>query len=171
MPDPAGSRKLVVYYSLDGNTRFVAKAIAESVGAEVLELRVDQEPPRKGFMKYFWGGRQVMMKQVPSLIPFPLHPEDYDFLFIGTPVWAFSYAPAMAAFFSRFRLKGKKIALFCCSGGMKGKTFERMKSKLAGNDLLGEKHFVEPLRREEEQVVSEARSWATEMSSFLGGGP
>jgi flavodoxin len=162
-------KKLVVYYSLDGNTRFIARAIADSVGADVLELKVDAEPPKNSFMKYFWGGRQVMTKQIPSLIPFSQHPEDYDMLFIGTPVWAFSYAPALAAFFSRFSLKGKKVALFCCSGGMKGKTFERMKEKLFGNTFLGEKHFIEPLRRREEQAALEARTWAAEMALSRGG--
>ncbi len=73
--------------------------IAETIGAEILELKVDREPPSKGFMKFFWGGRQVMTKEVPSLLPFSEHPEDYDILFIGTPVWAFSYTPALAAFF------------------------------------------------------------------------
>jgi flavodoxin len=161
-------KKLVVYYSLDGNTRFIARVIAEAVGADTLELKVDEEPPKTGFMKYFWGGRQVMTKKIPSLLPFSRHPEDYDMLFIGTPVWAFSYAPALAAFFSRFHLKNKSIALFCCSGGWKGKTFERMKEKLAGNNLIGEKHFIEPLRRQEERTVSEARSWATEALSRRG---
>lgn len=161
------AKKLVVYYSFDGNTRFIAKVIADAVHADVLELKVDAEPPKKGFMKYFWGGRQVMTRQVPSLIPFSEHPEDYGMLFIGTPVWAFSYAPALAAFFSRFRLTNKKIALFCCSGGMKGRTFERMKEKLSGNQIVADKHFVEPLRQDKDRIATEARAWVKQVMDSL----
>ncbi len=153
-------RILVIYYSLDGNTRLIAEAIAKEVGADLLELKTDKEPPSRGFMKYLWGGRQVFMKQVPSLLPFAYHPLDYDFLFIGTPVWAFSYTPAVAAFFDRFPVTGKKIALFCCSGGMCGKTLVKMRRRLRGNEILADKHFVEPLRLSPEKAAGEARRWA-----------
>ena len=160
------SRVLVIYYSLDGNTRLIAEAIAKEVGTDILELKPDKEPPSHGFMKYFWGGRQVFMKQVPSLLPFAYHPSDYDFLFIGTPVWAFSYTPARAAFFARFPVTGKKIALFCCSGGGPGKTLAKMRQRLWGNEILGETHFVEPLRLPPEKAAGEARRWAR---SLVGG--
>jgi flavodoxin len=154
------SRILVIYYSLDGNTRLIAEAIAKEVGADLLELKPDKEPPSCGFMKYFWGGRQVMTKQVPSLLPFEYHPSDYDCLFIGTPVWAFSYAPALSAFFARFPVTGKKIALFCCSGGACGKTLEKMRQRLKGNTILGEINFVQPLRLPPDKAAGEARRWA-----------
>jgi len=159
------SRTLVIYYSLDGNTRLIAEAIAKEAGADLLELKPDKEPPSRGFMKYLWGGRQVFMKQVPSLLPFAYHPFDYDLLFIGTPVWAFSYTPALAAFFARFPVAGKKIALFCCSGGARGRTFVKMRQRLRDNEILGEKHFVEPLRLSPEKAAGEARQWAR---SLLG---
>jgi len=109
-------KKLVIYYSFEGNTAFVAKAIADSVGADLLELKLKNDPGHKGFMKYVWGGGQVMKKEKPELYAFEKNPQDYDVLFIGTPVWAFTYAPALATLFSTTKLKGKKIALFCCSG-------------------------------------------------------
>lgn len=40
-------RKLVVYYSLSGNTKFIAEAIAETVGADILELRTEGELVKK----------------------------------------------------------------------------------------------------------------------------
>jgi len=159
------SRALVIYYSLDGNTRLIAEAIAKEVGADLLELKPDKEPPSRGFMKYLWGSRQVLMNQVPSLLPFAFHPADYDLLFIGTPVWAFSYTPALAAFFARFPVTGKKIALFCCSDGGCGRTLAKMRERLAGNDILGEKHFVKPLRMPPDKAAGEARRWA---KSLLG---
>ena len=131
-------KKLVIYYSLDGNTAFVARTMAGAVGADILELKIKNEQKHSGFLKYFWGGRQVMMKTKPELLPFDKRPEDYDVLFIGTPVWAFTYAPALATFFSSVHLKAKKIALFCCSGGTKGKALKKMAEQLPGNEIIGE---------------------------------
>jgi len=53
----------------------------------------------KGFMKYFWGGRAVMRNIKPELLPLNKDIQEYDVLFIGTPVWAFSYAPALKFIF------------------------------------------------------------------------
>ncbi|MGE5280020.1 MAG: flavodoxin family protein [Deltaproteobacteria bacterium] len=153
-------RTLVIYYSFDGNTRLIAEALAREIGADLLELKPEREPPHHGFSKFFWGGFQVMMKRVPALLPFEYHPSDYDLLFIGTPVWAFTYTPALAAFFDRFPVTGKKVALFCCSGGACGRTLAKMRRRLWGNDIVGEKHFVEPLRRQPQDAADEARRWA-----------
>ena len=153
-------KKLIVFYSLDGNTRFIARAIAESTGADMMELQPRVQPELKGFMKYLWGGRQVFMKEKPQLLSFQKNPQDYDLIFIGTPVWAFTYAPALASFFELIKLQNKKIALFCCSGGGKGKTLENMKKMLAGNEIVGEIDFVEPLRRDRKKNEDLAKEWA-----------
>jgi flavodoxin len=159
-------KKLIIFYSLDGNTRFIAQTIAETIGADLLELKTLDQPKPKGFMKYFWGGRQVMMKEKPALLPFDKNIEDYEVLIIGTPVWAFSYTPALATFFSKINIQGKKIALFCCSGGGKGKTLEKMKAQLGGNFFVGEHHFIEP-NRSKERSAQEAKKWASLLSASM----
>lgn len=154
---------LVIYYSFDGNCRFIAQAIAQAAGAELLELKPKKEIGSHGFMKYFWGGRQVIMKQKPELLPLDKQSDQYDVLFIGSPVWAWSYAPALATFFSTVTLTGKKIALFCCHGGGKGKTLEKMKGNLSGNEIIGQIDFVEPLMFHKEGKSEKARQWAQEL--------
>lgn len=155
-------KKLVIFYSLTGNTRFVAGAISRAIDAETLELQTAEEPGSRGFMRYFWGGRQVMMKEEPALLPLDKDPSEYDLLIIGTPVWAFTYAPALASFFSKTKLQGKKIALFCCSHGGKGGTLEKMKARLEGNEFVGQIGFVEPLRGKEKNA-EKAKAWAQRM--------
>jgi len=59
-------RSSVVYYSFGGNTRFIAESIAEAVGADLLEIKPKKELSSKGFMKYLWGGRQVVMGEKPG---------------------------------------------------------------------------------------------------------
>jgi flavodoxin len=155
-------KKLVVYYSFEGNTRFIAESIAEGTGADILEMKPKKDLKSNGFMKYFWGGRQVIFKEKPELMEFDKNPEDYDMIFIGTPVWASSYAPALSTFFDMVKLNGKKIALFCCNGGGKGKTFTNMRLALKNNDVIGEIEFKEPLKKSKEESKKRAIQWATE---------
>ena len=56
---------LVIYYSFEGNTEFIAQAMARHAGADILKLEPQNEQRHKGFMKYIWGGKQVFF--VPPL--------------------------------------------------------------------------------------------------------
>jgi flavodoxin len=153
-------KKLLVYYSLDGNTRFIAGKIAAAIGADQLELKPKKELQAKGLMKYLWGGRQVVHKETPELEAFELDPSGYDMLILGTPVWAFTYAPAMRSFLVNYKSAGKKVAIFCCSGGGLGKTLAAMREALAGNEVMGEIAFIEPLQKKQEEQAAQAVAWA-----------
>ena len=49
--------------------------------------------------------------------------------------------------------------MFCCSGGGKGRTLEKMKEQLAGNEFIGVVDFIEPLR-DKEKNIEKAKTWA-----------
>jgi flavodoxin len=154
-------KKLVIYYSLEGHTRTLVQAIAVEIEADVLELKPCKELRSQGLMRYVWGGGQVVMQRKPGLEPFAVDPRAYDLLFIGTPVWAFSYAPPLRTFFSSVPLRGKAIALFCTHEGGPGKTLKRMGAALAGNDILGEADFPHPVE------ADRAARWARQMIALL----
>ncbi|MBN2790157.1 MAG: flavodoxin [Candidatus Delongbacteria bacterium] len=160
-------RKLVVYYSLDGNTKFISENIAQEISADILELKPVKEITRNNFMKIFSGGKQSMMKAEPEIQPFDLDPSSYDTIIIGTPVWAWTFAPALRTFFSKIELKNKQIGIFCCHGGGPGKIFEKMEKKLEGNTILGKIGFKDPLKHEKEKDASEAKKWAREIIDSL----
>ena len=153
-------KKLVVYYSYEGNTKFIGDSIAEKIDADVMQLKPKIEKRKKGFMKYIWGGRQIFMNKKPELNQLDKNPEDYDVIFIGTPVWAWTYTPAINTFLSEVDLKNKKIALFTCHGGQNGKTFNKMKERLKENQLIGEIDFFEPLKRGKQENENKAKDWA-----------
>lgn len=159
------SKILVVYYSLEGNTKMIANSIAATADGSILELVPTKNIKPNGFTKFLKGGKQVVTKDIPELMPNAIKPEEFDILFIGTPVWAWTFAPALRAFFTNNSLKGKKIALFSCNGGSNGKTFENMKEKLEGNEFLGEIEFFEPLKNDKEKNIELAEKWTAEMLS------
>lgn len=141
----------VVYYSLEGNTRKIANEIATRLNGDIYELKeVKSKVPKKGFSKFFWGGKQVFMKETPDLEKINLNIEEYDCIFIGTPVWSFTYSPAIRSFLKNYQIKGKKIGIFCChSGGLKN-TIQNMKDALVGNEFIAEIDFIDPLKNEVE---------------------
>lgn len=155
-------KKLVVFYSFERNTKLVAESIAKAAGADLLELKPERELQTHGFMKYVWGGRQAFMKEKPELLPLEKNPGDYDVIFIGTPVWAWTMTPPVRSFLAQAKIKGKKIALFCCCENSAGKTIENLKRELEGNEIVGEMVFRKPL--DDGKQAGKAREWAKSLA-------
>ncbi|MFC1477897.1 flavodoxin family protein [Candidatus Margulisiibacteriota bacterium] len=157
-------KTLVIYYSLEGNTRLAAECIAETLGADILELKPVKEIQKTGFMRYFWGGKQVVMKESPALNPFDKDPGSYDTLIIGSPVWAFTYAPPIRSFIAAANPQSKKVAVFCTHEGIPGKTLEHMKKDLSGNEFVGEAGF-DILKKE--GIRGDAKAWAENLTGRI----
>jgi len=161
---------LVVYYSLEGNTRLMAQAIAGEAHGDRLELIPVNDIRPTGFMRFFWGGRQVFTRQKPELKPLERNPSEYDLIFLGTPVWAFTFAPAIRSFLGQCSLEGKPVALFCCYVGAESRTFTDLRTALPGSRILGEIGFRDPGRRDPEASVARAKAWAKDMIRLAEGG-
>ena len=85
-------KSLVIYYSLEGNTKLIADTIKNELNSDVLELRTKKQYPNKGFKKYLCGGKSVILKEKPKLLNKYIDISIYDKIFIGTPIWAGTYA-------------------------------------------------------------------------------
>lgn len=155
-------KKLVLFYSFEGNTKYISENIAEAVGADILELKPVKDIKNNGYMKYLWGGKQVVTGFKPKLQEISVNFEEYDIIYFGTPVWAFNFAPAFNTFFSDYKIRGKKAALFCCNGGNIGKTFINMREQLKDNIIVGEIEFKEPIKNDRERAMI-VRRWAEDM--------
>lgn len=109
-------KTIIVYYSLEGSTRKVAEKIAKEINADLLELQMVKEVPKKGFMKFMEGGRQASFGVCPKLKSYSFSISDYDRVIIGTPVWAGKPAPAINTFLKENELNYKVSAVFTLSG-------------------------------------------------------
>ncbi|MDR3200426.1 MAG: NAD(P)H-dependent oxidoreductase [Spirochaetales bacterium] len=139
-------KTLVIFYSYEGNCAFIAEKIKAALPeAELVRLTTGEDKKRGFFAKYAWGGTQVFSGKKPKLNPYSADPSAYDLVIIGTPVWAWSYAPAIKTFLEETKIEGKKIALFCCHGGGPRNTLEKLKKALPGNTFAGEASFHNPL--------------------------
>ncbi len=159
---------LVIYYSYEGNTEQIAKVIANKLNADVLFLKPVKEMTSKGFTKFLWGGRQVVLKKKPELKPLKKNPLDYDVLVIGTPVWAYTFTPPLRTFFGEIPLKGKKIALFCTHEGGPRKTLNKMADQVSkGNIIIGKKDFWNLTRGDKKKEILKAKEWAKHIKNKL----
>jgi flavodoxin len=160
-------KALVIYYSMEGNTRLTAETIAEAAGADLLELKPERESGSRGLSRYLWGGKAAMMREKPALLPLEVDPDRYNMFFIGTPVWAWTLAPPLNSFLSCRDFSGKQVALFCCHGGGPGRIFRRMREAIPGAVFLGELGLRDPAKHDTEAQLALAGKWALEMRDGL----
>lgn len=155
---------LVIYFSFDGNTKFIAEKIAETLNADMIELNTSKKYPREGFGKYFFGGKSVIFGEKPELTNTDIDLSRYKTIIMGTPVWAGSYTPPIKSFISQYKIQGKRIALFASHGGGGAeKCFAKLKKALPGNEFIGEADYLEPKKNPEDSSAQAVR-WAASLT-------
>jgi flavodoxin len=153
-------KTLIVYFSYEGNSALIAELIkAASPGADTLELKPVDSKKREGLAKFAWGGMLVMTHTKPKLKPYTVAINQYDLVILGTPVWAGSFSPAIDSFLSQTKISGKKLALYCCHAGGKGKALDKLKAALAGNTIAGEIDFINPRKLDREETAKRVQDW------------
>ena len=110
-------RRLVVYYSLSGNTQEAAEKIAKALDADLLKLDTVKAMPKRFAARIFVGGGQVMMNYVPELKPIDKDIASYDEIILGSPIWNNKGVPAINAFLKDSTVAEKVTSLFFLSGG------------------------------------------------------
>jgi len=159
-------KKLIVYYSLEGNTELVAGKIQKNLEADVIRLIPKKEYPKGGFKKYFWGGKSATFGDEPKLEEYSFVADDYDVIIIGTPIWAGTFAPPIKTFLADNIISGKDIYLFACSGGGPvDKCFDKIKNILKDNQIVDTINFVDPLKKENENMDEKIKGFCEKIKS------
>ena len=136
----------VIYYSMSGNTKMTAEAVAKALGAELIQIEPVKEFPSEGARKFIWGGMKAVMGNKPKLQPYTFD-ESYDRVIIGTPVWASNIAPPIRSFIAenRDKIKDKSVAAFVCyAGGGADKALMKLRQFLGVDSLEAELILIDP---------------------------
>ncbi len=147
-------KKLIVYYSMLGNTEYAAEKIAEATGADVLRIAPDKAYPDKGAKKFLWGGKSAVFGDKPRLLPYEFKAEEYDLVILGTPVWASNITPPLRTFVcdNKGSLQNKRIAVFTCySGGGAEKAIEKLRKLLDIQSYEAELILTDPKDKPSEE--------------------
>ncbi len=129
-------RILTLYFTRSGHTRKDAEIIHRAAGGDMAEIRT----VRTYSSSYAWavvqGGLEKMRQSLPALQPLSARPEDYDVIFLGSPVWWFTITPAMKSFLAAHPLRGKIICPFLTSGGQPKDSFLDLEKAVPEADVL-----------------------------------
>ena len=111
------SNTIIIYYSLEGNIDFLARAAAKEGGAELCRLETVKEYPKKGLMKFLHGGRDASFGFKPDLKTTLPDLSAYERIIIGTPVWASKPAAPINTFLDKADFNGKRVSVITSSAG------------------------------------------------------
>ena len=119
-PKKETPKVLVLYYSQMSNTRTVAQEIATRLNADIEEIAL-VEPYDTAFQATIDRCKADREKGIlPEIKPLKSNIADYDWIFIGYPIWFGTYAPPVASLLEKIDLSDKWVVPFCTfgSGGL-----------------------------------------------------
>lgn len=129
------SRTIIIYYSHTGNTKRLAELVQQKTGADIAEIRTVQEYTGTYDEILEQGKWEVESGYCPEIYPLEVDLKQYDRVILGTPVWWYSYAPALGTFFRDYDLSGKNIFLLTTSGGWMGHIIEDIERTVPGAEI------------------------------------
>ena len=113
------NKALVVYFSATGNTKALAKTIAETTGADIVEI-VPEVPYTSADLNYSNDNCRANLEQNddsarPAIANKIENIDDYDTIFIGYPIWWGQAPKIIYTFLESYDFGGKTIIPFCTS--------------------------------------------------------
>ena len=129
-------KTLVSYFSAEGTTAKVAKELAETIGADIFEIKPEKPytaadirwtNPLARCNREKFGNKDVPV--IGSVENF----SDYDTVLIGFPIWYGAAPNVVNTFCKGYDWSGKRVLAFATSGGSGiGKTAEKLKPYISG---------------------------------------
>lgn len=126
---------LVVYFSHGGNTQKLAKEISDQVGGDFRRIEPVNAYP-EGDELYDYTEQEQADDARPEIQDLNIDMSKYDTVFIGYPIWWYTYPQVILTFFDNYDLTGKTIVPFVTHGGsgMSG-TEDDMREYLSDKDV------------------------------------
>jgi flavorubredoxin len=78
---------------------------------------VEEINKRNRFLAYLTGSFAAMRDKCSEIKPVALNVQDYDLIFLGSPIWASKPVPAINTFIDNTDFKNKKVIAFFTMGG------------------------------------------------------
>lgn len=105
-------KNLVIYFSEFGSTEVFAKMIHDKVGGDLIKLK-----PTKPYMHDYDALAKYSKKERddnarPDFEALDIDINEYDNIFVGYPVWWYTYPMIFRTFFDKYDVSGKNIIPF-----------------------------------------------------------
>ena len=111
-------KSILIYYSYGGNTRHVAEKVVAEIGADLAEIETVK--PYTGSYDHVvdQGQKEVNSGFQPKIGQINTDLSKYHTVILGTPVWWYTFAPAMNSFLHSVDLSEKSVYPFATNGGL-----------------------------------------------------
>lgn len=129
-------KTLIAFYSYTGNTKQIANYIKSKIDADITEI-VPATPYSDDYDLVVENAKaEIKNNYTPEILPLNVELNDYDTIIIGTPVWWYTFAPAIRTFLSSNNFDNKNIFVFATNGGWIGHTFDDIEKLLDNSKLI-----------------------------------
>lgn len=119
---------LITYYSHTGNTKYLAEKIQAKIGGNIEQIIPIKAYPNDYDEVVEKVKAEKVQKFMPELKPITKDLSQYDIIFVGTPVWWYTFSSPVRTFLTKNDFAGKVIVPFCThGGGGEASTFTDMK--------------------------------------------
>lgn len=130
------SKKLVAYFSASGVTAKAAKILAETVGAEIYEIKPETPYTNADLNWHNKQSRSSVEMNDPSFRPAIVDQDanikEFNVVFIGFPIWWYVAPTIINTFLESYDFSGKVIVPFATSGGSGfGETVEKLRPSVS----------------------------------------
>ncbi len=133
----AKPKVLIAYYSQSGNTLAVAEQIQAKFGGDLFEIELAAPYPADERETIEIVGRQREDNILPELSGTVENLNDYDIVFIGTPIWFGTASLPVRVFVEAHDFAGKTVVPFyTCGGGDAGTYVADITPALEGATIL-----------------------------------
>lgn len=108
------SKSLVVYFSVYGTAKSVAEEIARQTGADLMEIEpvVPYDSNRDHYNALAKLAKQEHDTNARPAIKNEIPVADYDTIFVGYPMWWYTFPMILYTFFDKYDFSGKTIIPF-----------------------------------------------------------
>ncbi len=157
------NKVLVAYFSATGTTKQVAQNLAESINADIYEIK-PKVPYTKSDLNWMDKNSRSTIEMNdhnsrPEIVDDNFSTDSYDTIFLGFPIWWYIAPTVVNTFLEAHDFTNKKIILFATSGGSGfGKTVDNLKKSVSGSTQIKEGKLMNNNPSKEE-----LKKWAEEV--------
>lgn len=106
--------------------------IHKKIGGDIAEIETVTPYARDYNEAVDQGQREVNQGYMPAIKPLDKNLADYDTVVLGTPVWWYTFAPAVKTFLAENDFSGKTVYPFVTNGGWIGHTVNDIEEACPG---------------------------------------
>lgn len=157
------TKMLITYYSLTGNTKYIAEEIRKKTGGDVFVIETVKTYPAEYSALTEEAKRELQAGDLPALKKGPPDMSSYGLILVGSPVWWYTVSTPVMSFLKQADFAGKKVSAFCTHEGGIGKFFPHFKEQAKNAVVLEGLDLYKPRQAGKGEVDKALDSWLSKL--------